>query len=56
MGYVRKGEKGNHDTRPDVLHGQATDSRPTEADVQRIWFKVVYVFDIFSQTDGVGIA
>ena len=49
--YVRKGEKGIAILAPMFFKDkrQATDG--VEAETQRIWFKVVYVFDI-SQTDG----
>jgi len=49
--YVRKGEKGIAILAPMFFKdkGQTADSSQTEA--QRIWFKVVHVFDI-SQTDG----
>jgi antirestriction protein ArdC len=49
--YVRKGQKGIAILAPMFFKDkrQATDS--AESEVQRIWFKVVYVFDI-SQTDG----
>ncbi len=49
--YVRKGEKGIAILAPIFFKDkkQATDG--IELETQRIWFKVVYVFDI-SQTDG----
>ena len=49
--YVRKGEKGIAILAPMFFKDkrQATDGSEIEA--QRIWFRVVYVFDI-SQTDG----
>lgn len=48
--YVRKGEKGIAILAPMFFK----DEHPTtdgEAEAQRIWFRVVHVFDI-SQTDG----
>ena len=47
--YLRKGEKGIAILAPMFSKSHKADG--TEAEVKRIWFKVVHVFDI-SQTDG----
>src|SRR5215469_6506382 len=49
--YVRKGEKGIAILAPMSFKGNREMADGSEAETQRIWFKVVYVFDI-SQTDG----
>jgi antirestriction protein ArdC len=49
--YVRKGEKGIAILAPMFFKDKRQNGDGTDAEVQRIWFKVVYVFDI-SQTDG----
>jgi antirestriction protein ArdC len=52
--YVRKGEKGIAILAPMFFKDKRSNGDGTEADVHRIWFKVVYVFDI-SQTDGTAL-
>jgi len=47
--FVRKGEKGIAILAPMFFKDKTADG--TDAETKRIWFKVVYVFDI-SQTDG----
>src|SRR3954467_5004513 len=49
--YVRKGEKGIAILAPMFFKDKRQSGDGADAQVQRIWFKVVYVFDI-SQTDG----
>src|SRR4051812_17145634 len=49
--YVRKGEKGIAILAPMFFKDKRQNGHGNESEVQRIWFKVVYVFDI-SQTDG----
>jgi len=49
--YVRKGEKGIAILAPMFFKDNRQKPDGGNAEVQRIWFKVVYVFDI-SQTDG----
>lgn len=49
--YVRKGEKGIAILAPIFFKDRAKAVDGTETETKRIWFKVVYVFDI-SQTDG----
>jgi antirestriction protein ArdC len=49
--YVRKGEKGIAILAPMFFKDKKQAKDGSEAETQRIWFKVVYVFDI-SQTDG----
>jgi antirestriction protein ArdC len=49
--YVRKGEKGIAILAPMFFKDKAKTADGSETDVKRIWFKVVYVFDI-SQTEG----
>ena len=49
--YVRKGEKGIAILAPMFFKDKRQNGKGTEAEVQRIYFKVVYVFDL-SQTDG----
>ena len=49
--YVRKGEKGIAILAPMFFKDKRQMADGVEAETQRIWFKVVYVFDI-SQTDG----
>jgi len=49
--YVRKGEKGIAILAPMFFKDKRQVPDGSESDVTRIWFKVVYVFDI-SQTDG----
>jgi antirestriction protein ArdC len=49
--FVRKGEKGISILAPMFFKDQRQKADSSEAEVQRIWFKVVYVFDI-SQTGG----
>ncbi len=49
--YVRKGEKGIAILAPMFFKDKRQTADDREDEVQRIWFKVVYVFDI-SQTDG----
>lgn len=49
--YVRKGEKGIAILAPMVFKDKTRMADGGEAETKRIWFKVVYVFDI-SQTDG----
>jgi antirestriction protein ArdC len=51
LGYVRKGEKGIAILAPMFFKDKRQTAEGSENEVQRIWFKVVYVFDI-SQTDG----
>src|SRR5215469_7861122 len=49
--YVRKGEKGIAILAPMFLRDKRQAADGGDEETQRIWFKVVYVFDI-SQTDG----
>jgi len=49
--YVRKGEKGIAILAPMFFKDKRQAADGNESETQRIWFKVVYVFDI-SQTDG----
>ncbi len=49
--YVRKGEKGIAILAPMFFKDKREAAEGSETETQRIWFKVVYVFDI-SQTDG----
>ena len=49
--FVRKGEKGISILAPMFFKDKRQQADDSEGEVQRIWFKVVYVFDI-SQTDG----
>jgi antirestriction protein ArdC len=49
--YVRKGEKGIAILAPLFFKDNKRSQDGSEEDSRRIWFKVVYVFDI-SQTDG----
>src|SRR5215468_510661 len=49
--YVRKGEKGIAILAPMFFKDKRQTPDGSEEDTKRIWFKVVYVFDI-SQTDG----
>jgi antirestriction protein ArdC len=49
--YVRKGEKGIAILAPMFFKDKREMSNGSETESKRIWFKVVYVFDI-SQTDG----
>ena len=49
--YVRKGEKGIAILAPMFFKDKRQNGDGADAEVKRIWFKVVYVFDI-SQTDG----
>lgn len=49
--YVRKGEKGIAILAPMFFKDKRQTADSTQTEVQRIWFKVVHVFDI-SQTDG----
>ena len=49
--YVRKGEKGIAILAPMFFKDKRQNGNGSETETQRIWFKVVYVFDI-SQTDG----
>jgi antirestriction protein ArdC len=49
--YVRKGEKGIAILAPMFFKDKRQRTESSEAEVQRIFFKVVHVFDI-SQTDG----
>ena len=49
--YVRKGEKGIAILAPMFFKDKARMADGSETETKRIWFKVVYVFDI-SQTDG----
>jgi antirestriction protein ArdC len=49
--YVRKGEKGIAILAPMFFKDKRQMSNGSETESKRIWFKVVYVFDI-SQTDG----
>jgi antirestriction protein ArdC len=49
--YVRKGEKGIAILAPMFFKDKRQTADGVEAETRRIWFKVVYVFDI-SQTDG----
>ncbi len=49
--YVRKGEKGIAILAPMFFKDKRQMSDGSETESKRIWFKVVYVFDI-SQTDG----
>jgi antirestriction protein ArdC len=49
--YVRKGEKGIAILAPMFFKDKRRTQDGSEDEVPRIWFKVVYVFDI-SQTDG----
>jgi antirestriction protein ArdC len=50
--YVRKGEKGIAILAPMFFKDKTRMADGREGETKRIWFKVVYVFDI-SQTDGV---
>jgi len=52
--YVRKGEKGIAILAPMFFKDKRQMPDGSEAETQRIWFKVVYVFDI-SQTDGTSL-
>jgi antirestriction protein ArdC len=49
--YVRKGEKGIAILAPMFFKDKRQTADGSETESQRIWFKVVYVFDL-SQTDG----
>src|SRR5215472_11858156 len=49
--YVRKGEKGIAILAPMFFKDKRQCTNGTESETQRIWFKVVYVFDL-SQTGG----
>lgn len=49
--YVRKGEKGIAILAPMFFKDERQTADGSETETKRIWFKVVYVFDI-SQTDG----
>lgn len=49
--YVRKGEKGIAILAPMFFKDRRQTAEGRETETQRVWFKVVYVFDI-SQTDG----
>ena len=49
--YVRKGEKGIAILAPMFFKDKTRMADGSEGETKRIWFKVVYVFDI-SQTDG----
>jgi antirestriction protein ArdC len=49
--FVRKGEKGIAILAPMFFKDKRQTAEGGETETQRIWFKVVYVFDI-SQTDG----
>jgi len=49
--YVRKGEKGIAILAPMFFKDKRQTAEGSETETQRIWFKVVYVFDL-SQTDG----
>jgi antirestriction protein ArdC len=49
--YVRKGEKGIAILAPMFFKDKRQAADATEKETRRIWFKVVYVFDI-SQTEG----
>ena len=49
--YVRRGEKGIAILAPMFLKDKRQTPEGNEQETRRIWFKVVYVFDI-SQTDG----
>ena len=49
--YVRKGEKGIAILAPMFFKDKKQAADGSEEETKRIWFKVVYVFDI-SQTDG----
>jgi antirestriction protein ArdC len=49
--YVREGEKGIAILAPMFFKDKRQSAEGTETEAQRLWFKVVYVFDI-SQTDG----
>jgi hypothetical protein len=49
--FVRKGEKGIAILAPMFFKDKRQKPEGGEDEIQRIWFKVVYVFDI-SQTDG----
>lgn len=49
--YVRKGEKGIAILAPMFFKDKRQTAEGGETETQRIWFKVVHVFDI-SQTDG----
>src|SRR5215831_9754974 len=50
--YVRKGEKGIAILAPMFFKDKKRSQGGSEEETKRIWFKVVYVFDI-SQTDGI---
>ena len=52
--YVRKGEKGIAILAPMFFKDKRQSPQGTETETQRIWFKVVYVFDL-SQTDGTSL-
>jgi len=52
--YVRKGEKGIAILAPMFFKDKRREPEGTDSEVSRIWFKVVYVFDI-SQTDGASL-
>src|SRR5215467_12267030 len=49
--YVRRGEKGIAILAPMFFKDKRQTSDGSESEIQRLWFKVVHVFDI-SQTDG----
>jgi antirestriction protein ArdC len=49
--YVRKGEKGILILAPMFFKDNSRMADGSETEIKRVWFKVVYVFDI-SQTDG----
>jgi antirestriction protein ArdC len=49
--FVRKGEKGIAILAPILFKDKRQTAESSESDAQRIWFKVVHVFDL-SQTDG----
>jgi antirestriction protein ArdC len=52
--YVRKGEKGIAILAPMFFRDKVKAQDGTETETERIWFKVVYVFDL-SQTDGAAL-
>lgn len=49
--FVRKGEKGIAILAPMFFKDKRQEAEGSETEIKRLWFKVVYVFDI-SQTDG----
>lgn len=52
--FVRKGEKGISILAPMFFKDKRQQPEGSETEIQRIWFKVVHVFDI-SQTDGTAL-